>query len=172
MSTIADSAENAAGSGDSWVTPTRLRNMPSRLLTHTAMHAERLVNEGLAKVDAQKWHYAVLVALHEFGPASQATLSRRTDIYRSDLVGVINKLAERSYVKRAPDSTDRRRNVITLTPQGRRRMRQLDKLLAGIQDDLLAPLSQPERDQLTGMLTRLLDYRARPTTPSTGGQSG
>jgi hypothetical protein len=48
-------------------------------------NAERLVNEGLAGADARKWHYAVRVALQESGPASQATLSRRAGIYRSDL---------------------------------------------------------------------------------------
>jgi DNA-binding MarR family transcriptional regulator len=130
------------------------------------MHADRLVNEGLAGVDARKWHYAVLVALQDSGPASQATLSRRAGLYRSDLVAVINELAERGYVERAPDPADRRRNVITITQQGRRQLRRLDKLLGTIQDDLLAPLSQTERDQLSRILTRLLDYHSG--TPLTG----
>jgi hypothetical protein len=69
-----------------------------RLLSHTAIYAERLVNEGLAGAAARKWHYAVLVALQESGPASQATLSRRAGIYRSDLVAVINELADRGHV--------------------------------------------------------------------------
>jgi DNA-binding MarR family transcriptional regulator len=103
----------------------------------------------------------VLAALQEFGPASQAALSRRTGIYRSDLVAVINELADRGLIERAPDPADRRRNVITMTPQARRHLRQLDKLVATIQDDLLAPLSQPERDQLVRLLARLLDHHAR-----------
>jgi hypothetical protein len=53
-------------------TPARLRRLPSRLLTQTAMHADRLANQGLATADARKWHYAVLASLQEFGPASQA----------------------------------------------------------------------------------------------------
>ena len=143
---------------DDMATPARLRSLPSRLLTHTAMCAERLVNEGLAGADARKWHYAVLVSLQELGPASQATLSRRAGIYRSDLVAVINELADGGYVERAPDPADRRRNVITITEPGRRHLRRLDKLLATIQDDLLAPLNPSERDQLTRLLTRLLDH--------------
>jgi MarR family transcriptional regulator, lower aerobic nicotinate degradation pathway regulator len=135
----------------------RLRSLPSRLLTHTAMHAERLVNERLAAADARRWHFAVLVALQS-GPESQATLSRRTGIYRSDMVAVINELADRGHVERAADPTDRRRNVITITKQGRRHLRRLDKLVAAIQDDLLAPLSQHERHELTRILTCLLDH--------------
>jgi MarR family transcriptional regulator, lower aerobic nicotinate degradation pathway regulator len=41
----------------------------------------------------------VLVALQS-GPASQATLSRRTGIYRSDMVAVINEPADPGHVDR------------------------------------------------------------------------
>ncbi|MDJ0347408.1 MarR family transcriptional regulator [Streptomyces sp. H10-C2] len=156
-----------AGSADDQATPARLRGLPSRLLSLTAVHADRLVSEGLAGADARKWHYAVLVALEEFGPASQAALSDRTRVYRSDLVAVINQLADRGLVERAPDPADRRRNVITMTPQGRRHLRRLDTLLSAIQDDLLAPLTQPERDQLAQLLTRLLEHHTRTPAPST-----
>jgi DNA-binding MarR family transcriptional regulator len=150
----------ADGRDNGTTTPSRLRSLPSRLLSHTAVYAERLVNEGLAVADTHKWHYAALIALQESGPASQATLSRRTGIYHSDLVGVLNELADRGHVERAPDPTDRRRNVITITEQGHRHLRRLDKLLGTIQDELLAPLTQPERDQLIRLLTRLLDHHA------------
>jgi DNA-binding MarR family transcriptional regulator len=163
MSSRADS-----GTRDEWVSPDRLRSLPSRLLAQAAMHADRLVNEGLAGVGARKWHYAVLASLQEFGAASQATLSRRTGIYRSDLVAVINELAARGLIERAPDPADRRRNVITMTPRGRRHLRQLDKLIAAIQDDLLAPLTQSQRDQLVRLLTRLLDQHARGAPHPTG----
>jgi DNA-binding MarR family transcriptional regulator len=143
----------------------RLRSLPSRLLTHTAMYAERLVNERLATADARRWHYAVLVAL-QTGPASQATLSRRTGIYRSDMVAVINELADRGQVERALDPTDRRRNIIRISKRGRRHLRRLDKLVAAIQDELLAPLSQPEREEFTRILTCLLDhYEGRDASP-------
>lgn len=169
MSTRADTGTaELTGTSDDWATPARLRGLPSRLLTQVAMHADRLVSEGLAGADARRWHYAVLAALQEFGPASQSALSRHTGIYRSDLVAVINELAGRGLIERAPDPADRRRNVITMTPHGRRRLRQLDKRVATIQDDVLAPLTQPERDQLIRLLTRLLDHHA-PAAPQPAG---
>lgn len=146
---------------DEQQTPAPLRALPSRMLSLVAMHADRLVSEGLARADARKWHYAALVALRESGPASQAELSKRTGIYRSDLVAVINELAGRGHVERAPDPADRRRNVITLTEAGRRHLRRLDKLIAELQDDLLAPLTEPEREQLTGLLARLMKHLSR-----------
>src|SRR3954452_23670658 len=83
--------------------PARLREMPSRLLSLTAMYADRLVTERLSGAGARKWHFAVLVVLDESGRASQSELSRRTGVYRSDMVAVVNELADRGLVERAPD---------------------------------------------------------------------
>src|SRR5262245_51602889 len=88
-----------------WAPSARLRNLPSRLLAQVAGHADRLVTDRLAEANARKWHYAVLVALHDLGPASQSDLSRRAGLYRSDLVEVLNELAEQGYIRRAPDPT-------------------------------------------------------------------
>ncbi|MGW8356111.1 MarR family winged helix-turn-helix transcriptional regulator [Streptomyces wedmorensis] len=138
-------------------TPERLRSLPSRLLALTAAQADRLVSAGLAAEDARKWHYAALVSLDESGPASQADLSRRTGIYRSDLVSVINELADQGHVERTPDPTDRRRNVITLTARGRRHLERLDEVLAEAQEELMGPLTVAERALLSSLLERLLD---------------
>ncbi|MGN9762004.1 MarR family winged helix-turn-helix transcriptional regulator [Streptomyces sp. SD31] len=141
--------------------PDRLRRRASRLLSQLSTRSDRLINEGLADVDARKWHYAVLASLQDHGPGSQATLSRRTGIYRSDMVGVLNELAERHLVERAPDPDDQRRNIITISARGRRHLRRLDKVLDDLHDELLAPLSPAERDQFVQLLTRLLDHHDR-----------
>ncbi|MGW6309351.1 MarR family winged helix-turn-helix transcriptional regulator [Streptomyces niveus] len=140
----------------------RLRQRASRLLSQVATRSDRLINEGLAQADARKWHYAVLASLQDFGPASQAALSKRTGIYRSDMVGVLNELAQRQLVERAPDPDDQRRNVITISTAGRHQLRRLDKVLDALHDELLAPLDPAERDQLVRLLTRLLDHHDSP----------
>ncbi|MBP2368547.1 MarR family winged helix-turn-helix transcriptional regulator [Pseudonocardia parietis] len=142
-------------------TPDRLRRRASRQLSQLTARSDRLITDGLAQVDARKWHYAVLASLQEFGPGSQAALSRRSGIYRSDMVGVLNELAERDLVERAPDLDDQRRNIITISTRGRRHLRLLDKVLDDLHDELLAPLNAAERDQLLQLLGRLLDHHAR-----------
>lgn len=138
--------------------PTRLRNTPSWLLSQVTTHAHRLVWGAFGSADARNHHYALLSALEEHGPASQAELGRRCGIDRSDVVAALNELAAKDLVDRSPDPSDRRRNVITLTAAGARHLRELDEVLTGIQDDLLAPLSPAEREQFTGLLTRLADH--------------
>lgn len=136
----------------------RLRGLPTRLLSMAAMRSDRLVTEELARVGARKWHYAVLATLDEFGPASQAQLSDRTRVYRSDLVAVLNELAAGGFVERGPDPADRRRNVVRLTAAGRRRLGRLDKVLTTIEDDVFAPLDQDQREQLAALLTVLVEH--------------
>ncbi|MFG1805086.1 MarR family winged helix-turn-helix transcriptional regulator [Streptomyces sp. NPDC049040] len=139
-------------------TPERLRTLPSRLLAIAASQGDRLVGEGLSAVGARKWHYAVLTSLQEYGPASQAELSRRAGIYRSDMVAVLNELADGGHVERTPDRDDRRRNVITITARGRRRVDTLDGLIDTIQGELLAPLDAAERAELVRLLTVLVAH--------------
>lgn len=138
--------------------PARLMTTPSWLITQTATHAHRFVSEGLAAVDARAYHYRLLAALEEFGPASQAALGRRCGVDRSDMVAMINELADRKLLERAPDPSDRRRNIITITPAGVRQLRRLDDVLAEVQDVLLAPLAAEERDQLARLLARVLRH--------------
>ncbi|MFF8932098.1 MarR family winged helix-turn-helix transcriptional regulator [Streptomyces longwoodensis] len=145
-------------------TPARLRVIPSRLLAGVAAVADRLVGDRLAAEGAHKWHFAVLVALDEAGAASQAELSRRTGIYRSDMVAVLNQLSDAGCIRRDPDPADRRRNVITLTSAGRRRLERLDTLITDAQRELLAPLASEQQEQLTDLLGILTDYH-RPQHP-------
>jgi MarR family transcriptional regulator, lower aerobic nicotinate degradation pathway regulator len=138
--------------------PSRLQQRPTWLLSQTSIHGHRLLSEGLAAADSIGYHYRLLAALTEFGPASQAALGRRSAMDRSDVVAALNDLAERGLVERSPDPSDRRRNIITITPAGTERLRLLDTVVADVEDQLLAPLSPAERQQLTRLLTRILDH--------------
>lgn len=136
--------------------PRRLRSLPSWLLNQAAAAASRAT---AAVFDAEGMHrsqFAVLAALDEFGPLSQAALSDRTGLDPSDVVRWVDELAGTGHVERARDPSDRRRNVISLTDSGRERLRDLDEKLERAQQELLAPLTAAQRDELTALLQGLL----------------
>jgi DNA-binding MarR family transcriptional regulator len=147
-----------SASGDN---PARFMSLPSWLMTQAGVHAHRLVTEGLAAEGARGYHYRLLSVLDDSGPASQAQLGRRSGIHLSDLVAAINELADRGFIHRSPDPADRRRNIITITGNGRRGLRRLDKKLLRVQEELLSPLSAGERDQLARLLTQILGHQGR-----------
>lgn len=137
--------------------PERLRRLPSRLTNHAALIANRIVDDALARVGTRRYHYAVLAALDEYGPASQAAIGRRTGVDRSDVVAILNDLAERRLLQREPDPADRRRNIVTITPAGRTELAHLDRLVAAAQDEYLSPLPPADRRTFIDLLTRLTD---------------
>jgi DNA-binding MarR family transcriptional regulator len=49
----------------------------------------------------------------------------------------------------------------SLTTGGKRQLRRLEKRVAETHDELLAPLSPKERQRLTELLSRLLDFHNR-----------
>jgi DNA-binding MarR family transcriptional regulator len=102
--------------------------------------------------------YAILAGLEEFGPISQAELSRRLGVDRGDLVKALNELEAEGMAARSADPSDRRRNSLQLTPDGATALIRLDALVGSAQTRLLAPLSSDEREQLNSLLQRLLDH--------------
>jgi DNA-binding MarR family transcriptional regulator len=142
------------------VPPSRLTEKPTWLISETSRHAHRLLTEALGGAGSRGYDYRLLAALQEFGPASQARLGRRTVMDRSDVASVLNDLTDRGLAERSPDPADGRRNVITITPAGTAHLRRLDELMADVQDELLAPLSPAEREQLITLLTRILERHA------------
>jgi MarR family transcriptional regulator, lower aerobic nicotinate degradation pathway regulator len=133
---------------------------PSWLISEISRLAHPLLTSKLATAGSRGYHYRLLAALHEFGPASQASLGRRTGMDRSDVAAAVTELVGRGLADRTPDPADRRRNVISITPAGTAHLRRLDELLADVQDELLGPLSPAERKQLILLLNRIMEHHA------------
>jgi MarR family transcriptional regulator, lower aerobic nicotinate degradation pathway regulator len=137
--------------------PTRIAGKPTWLISEVSRLAHQLLTGKLATVGSRGYHARLLAALDEFGPLSQASLGRHTSLDPSDVVAALNELTARGFVSRFPDPADARRNIVTLTAAGSEHLKVLDRLLGEVQDELLAPLSAPERAELTRLLGRLLD---------------
>ena len=140
--------------------PATLMAKPSWLISEVSRLAHPLLAGKLATAGSRGYHYRLLAALQEFGPASQASLGRRTAMDRSDVAAAVNELAGRGLASRTPDPADRRRNVISITPAGAAHLRRLEELLADVQDELLTPLSPAERQQLISLLSRIVEHHA------------
>ncbi|AGZ39498.1 MarR family winged helix-turn-helix transcriptional regulator [Actinoplanes friuliensis] len=100
--------------------------------------------------------FAVLAALEEYGPLSQAEIGRRLGLDRNDVNGILNRLEGNEQVERQADPADRRRNIVTLTDTGRAHLDDLQQHADAVQDELLAGLDPAERRQLQTLLGKLL----------------
>jgi DNA-binding MarR family transcriptional regulator len=135
---------------------------PARLRGLTSWQASKVSTLG-ARLTARRMplgarsDFAVMAALEEYGPLSQAEIGRRLGLDRNDVNGIVNRLESGDLVDRQADPADRRRNVVTLTATGRRHLDELQQHADAVQDELLAGLDAAERRQLHSLLAKLLD---------------
>lgn len=102
------------------------------------------------------WGYAVLTALAD-GPApTQLELARAIGADKTRLISHLDRLEEHGLVERAPDPTDRRAHLVSLTKQGRRRYEAAVRDIRKLEERLLSVLDPKERVVLERALPRLL----------------
>lgn len=136
----------------------QLAEMPGWLVGQASLFSHRLLTDRLAAEGARGYHYRLLAALEESGPISQADLGRRTGIDRSDVVAALDELDSDGLIARTPDPVDRRRNVVTVTAAGKRRLKKLHRIVDEVQDAFVAPLTAAERKTLVRLLGRIVDH--------------
>lgn len=146
---------------DTGRTPTRLEGRATWLVSRAYTRSSGLLSAGFEAHGGglRSYHYRLLAALEEWGPASQAELGRKTGIDRSDVTAALNELESRDLVQRSVDPEHKRRNIVTITAEGVERLLELDKVIDGIQDEFLAPLTAAQRRQFITLVSRLVDAR-------------
>ncbi|MGI5231330.1 MarR family winged helix-turn-helix transcriptional regulator [Actinoallomurus sp. CA-142502] len=138
---------------------TRLQGRATWLVSRAHTRSSRLLSAGFEAHGGglRSYHYRLLAALEEWGPASQAELGRKTAIDRSDVTAALAELESRDLVERSVDPEHKRRNIVTITAKGAERLLELDEVIDGVQDEFLAPLTAAQRRQLISLVSRLAD---------------
>jgi len=100
--------------------------------------------------------YAALQAVCNEPGFDQRTLARRIGYDTSTIAGVIDRLEARGLMLRSASPTDRRVRLLSLTPDGKRVLNAILPDMLRAQERMLAPLSEPEREEFVRMLTILV----------------
>jgi DNA-binding MarR family transcriptional regulator len=89
----------------------------------------------------------------------------------SSMVSTIDELEAKGLVERRPHPTDRRAYALHITDPGREALTRGRKVAGEAQRELLAPLSDVERETLQGLLLRLSGFDSE-SAPGPGGVGG
>ncbi|HKC21262.1 MAG TPA: MarR family transcriptional regulator [Gaiellaceae bacterium] len=103
------------------------------------------------------YHYAILLALDEGGHETQGAIADALGYDRGQLVGLLDELEERGLIERRRDPNDRRRHLVQMTADGKRKLRRLRMLARELEDDFLEQLTDAERQQLHALLFKLAE---------------
>jgi DNA-binding MarR family transcriptional regulator len=101
-------------------------------------------------------HFGALSVIADEGPLSQQLLGERMAVDRTTMVALIDDLERAGMVTRHRNPSDRRAYALEATDAGRAWERRALTALLEAQDEILAPLDDAERKQLTALLQRLL----------------
>jgi DNA-binding MarR family transcriptional regulator len=101
--------------------------------------------------------FASLAILREHSPVPQQELGEILCVDANNLVLLLNDLEAREFALRRRDPSDRRRHLVEITDEGLRAVDSAEKAIESVEDDVLAPLSRAERDQLQDLLAKALD---------------
>jgi MarR family transcriptional regulator, lower aerobic nicotinate degradation pathway regulator len=138
--------------------PTALVSSTPHLMKRLAMLQKDRAAGAFEETGLSPYHYAVLALLEEEPPETQAMIADALGYDRSHLVGILDELEERRLIERKRDPGDRRRHLVTLTPDGKRTATKLRSIVAKLEDEFLAPLDGGERKSLHRLLLRLACY--------------
>jgi DNA-binding MarR family transcriptional regulator len=118
-------------------------------------HLEAQISADLRADDLTLARVHVMVALDVHGPMSQQALAVHLFVTKGNVVGLINKLSARGLVQRKPSKTDRRSNLLTITPAGQEVLDRIMPRQRALIGKLMSPLGDAETLLLEKALTRL-----------------
>jgi MarR family transcriptional regulator, organic hydroperoxide resistance regulator len=119
------------------------------------------VEDSLKKHKLTLAQFDLLAMLLGLEDLNQQELAKKLAVTKGNMVGLVNRLSRRGFVKRVPARTGRRANVIHLTASGRK------LVTAALPDHLrlvasmMSPLASEEQNELRLLLNRL-DVRSEP----------
>jgi len=99
--------------------------------------------------------FVLLAFLWKQDALTQAELSDKTDIDRTTMGGLIDRLAKDGHVERLPHPDDRRAYRICLTERGKSLEDELCPLAREVRERFLARLTQDEQQTLRALLEKL-----------------
>jgi DNA-binding MarR family transcriptional regulator len=100
------------------------------------------------------------------GTAAQDALSDKLLVDRTNAGRTLQRLEQGGYIVRRKTDTDKRANLVQITPKGRKTVVEIAKLRKQIARTLFGDLEQHEADAIVRLLRKALSHYEDGTPPS------
>ena len=90
-------------------------------------------------------------------PISQTRLGRMLLVNRSNVTGLIDRMEQAGWVRREAEGGDRRVKLVAITSEGRALLARAEKAYFHAIDDVMAGLSEKDRERLVALLDTVRD---------------
>lgn len=99
--------------------------------------------------------FAALVRIGEQGKVSQNHLGRLAAMDVATIKGVVDRMRQKGLTRSEPDPKDKRRTLISLSPEGKALLQRMRKVGHEITEQTLGPLDEADRKAFLEMLRKL-----------------
>lgn len=113
-------------------------------------------NAALTEVELSTRSYSLLDVVAQTGGLSQREIADAIRLDPSQIVALLDSLEGRGLLERRTNPDDRRQRSVVATPAGHTLLRRARTLVDASLDEVLVALDQTERDQLRGLLRRVV----------------
>ena len=126
------------------------------LLARLGMDVKAKAIARVEEAGYELYDYSVLAILAEGDRETQSAIADALGLDPSRLVSLLDSLEKRGLVVRQRDPHDRRRHVVSITPEGKRIHAQLRELTRAVEAEFFAPLDPESRKIFQALLLKLV----------------
>ncbi|MBU4148983.1 MAG: MarR family winged helix-turn-helix transcriptional regulator [Candidatus Omnitrophica bacterium] len=130
----------------------------SRLIPQIARHANA---KSFAKIHVTPAQLIMLMSIHAHGKCKLKTLAIERKISPPTVTGLIDRLLNDGYVKKAPDLEDRRAALVSLTKKGEDITRRHMATIQDLWKNVLIHLTRKEQEQYLRILKKIVTILSR-----------
>jgi DNA-binding MarR family transcriptional regulator len=128
------------------------------LLARLGMDVKAKAIARVEQAGYELYDYSVLAILAEGDRETQSAIADALGLDPSRLVALLDSLEKRGLVIRQRDPHDRRRHVISITPDGKHIHAQLRQLTREVEAEFFAPLDPESRKLFHALLMQLIAH--------------
>ena len=128
---------------------------PGFLLRRAHQISAAVFENACTEVGLTQAQYGVLTVLHSAPDIDQSRLARALAFDKVTVLRVLRGLEERGLITRVVSAENRRQMAVRLTALGQRLLKKTEQPVRLAYQQLMAPLSQKESQQLIDLLQRL-----------------
>ncbi|MFP3465603.1 MarR family winged helix-turn-helix transcriptional regulator [Leifsonia sp. SIMBA_070] len=130
------------------------------LLKHAYLAYEGLAAEKYEAIGATARECGVLAQIQEVVGGSQLELAAELGVDRTTMAQLLETLEQRGLVSRVPLSTDRRKNVVSLTTDGHELLARDRSVREEMDREFLSPIDPRDRAAFRTALHAIIDNRS------------
>jgi DNA-binding MarR family transcriptional regulator len=136
--------------------PAPLADRTVFLLARAHFSSRDRANELLRPLGIVVRHFGLMSLLDAHGPSSQQELARRLSVSPTMITQIVDEVEARGLAERRRNPEDRRSYLVSLTPEGKRKLKAARRVAKTVADEIAAAIGEDGDRELRALLRKMV----------------